>query len=334
MSAATTAPPGPTSPAPTPAPTPAGQGGATPYIRRRIDLTFQLGTEVILVGGRPESTGKPATFANGANTLRLTGHRCSVTLSHAAAGAKTTCSVRVYGMPFKDMIALTTRGLQYPAVLNHTIEVNAGDDLAGMTRIFKGVLVNCYFDGESQPDVALMVEAFAGAYDEMKPAPPISVAGGVDVATIMKQLAGQMKLTFENHGVVAKLRDIYYPGTAMQQARRIAEHAGINFTNENGVLAIWPRGRSRDTGEVPLISPTSGMKTYPIFDSRGIMVTTLFRPLKLGIKIVVQSHLWNMEQKLFYIYGYSYSLESESPGGQWHATFGASGQPMNLIPTS
>jgi hypothetical protein len=318
----------------TPAPTPAGQGGPTPYIRRRIDLKFQLGNEVVLVGGRPVATGKPATFANGANTLTLTGHRCSVTISHAAAGAKTTCSVRVYGMAFKDMIALTTRGLQYPAVLNHTIEINAGDDLAGMTRIFQGVLVNCYFDGESQPDAALMVEAFVGAYDEMKPAVPISVAGGVDVATIMKQLAERMKLTFENHGVVAKLRDIYYPGTAMQQARRIAEHAGINFTVENGVLAIWPRGRGREVGDIPLISPDSGMKNYPIFDSRGIMVTTLFRPLKLGIKIVVQSHLWNMEKKLFYIYGYSYSLESESSGGPWHATFGASGNPIIPIATS
>ena len=94
----------------------------------------------------------------------------------------------------------------------------------------------------------------------------------------MQSLAKQMGKQFENHHVVAKLRDVYYPGTALQQANRIAEHAGINMTLENGVLAIWPRGQSRDKGAIPLFSKENGMKEYPIFNNAFIVVESLFLP--------------------------------------------------------
>jgi len=284
-------------------------GAPTPYIRRKIDVVFILGT------GDYGEEGKM--------TIKVTGHRCSIVVNKQGQTAQTTCSARIFGMRFSHMQRLSTFGQRYAAQKQYVIEVWAGDDLAGMTRVFVGTVTNAYFDGEAQPDVAFQVEAFEGAFEALKPAPPISVAGGVDVAETMQALAKQMNVRFENHGVVAKLRDVYYPGTAYQQMVRIAEHAGINALLDDGVLAIWPRGAGRETNRIPLISKLSGMKNYPLFNSQGIIVTCLFQPLTFGAKIAIQTSLWNNQIRHYYVYGYTYSLDSEIPDGQWFATFKA-----------
>ena len=293
---------------------PSAPGAPTPYIQRKIDVTFQLGYGAFVEGGQ--------------NTLTLRGHRCSVTVDKAGNTPQTACQARIWGMGFSLMQKLSTYGLQFGALRQDKITIQAGDDLAGMSTVFVGSITNAYFDGASQPDVAFQVVAYQGAFEALKPAPVVTIQGGVDVAGVMKMLADRMGVGFENHGVVAKLRDIYYPGTAFQQMHRIAEHAGINAILDDTVLAIWPRGQSRGAGSIPLITPLSGMKDYPTFDSQGVIVTCLFQPLVFGARIAIASQLWNNEKRFYNVYGYTYQLESESPGGAWHSTFMATTTPL------
>jgi len=110
--------------------------------------------------------------------------------------------------------------------------------------------------------------------------------------------------------------------------RRIAEHAGINATLENGTLAIWPSGSSRQTGTIPLFTRLSGMRNYPTFTSNFIVVTHLFMPLQAGGQVAVESTLWNNQRKTFTIIGYTYTLESEMPDGPWFVTFKALADPF------
>jgi baseplate hub protein gp41 len=293
---------------------PAQAGAPTPYIQRKIDVTFKLGT-----GDFGEA---------GQNVVTLRGLRCTATISKAMLGAQTQCSLRIWGMRFKEMQQLSTYGDRYGALRKNAVLIEAGDDIAGMTQVFTGIITNGYFDGGSQPDVAFQVEAYEASLYALKPAPPISAPGVSDVATMMGQLAQQMGVTFENHGVVAKLRDVYYPGTALQQMRRIADHAGVNATVENGVLAIWPRGNWRDTGSVPLIAPPQ-LKDYPTFNQLGVIISCLFRPIQLMQKVAIRSSLWAADgERNYYPYTYTYTLESEAPNGPWFTTFMASTKPL------
>ena len=300
-------------PEPSRPPTPGG--GPTPYAKRRIDVTFKLGTG--------------AFGEQGSTTVTLRGHRCSVTVEKAAASAQTACHARIWGMLFSQMQKLSTLGEIYAARKDNQILIEAGDDVAGMSRVFAGTITEAFFDGENQPDVAFQVTAFAGAFELIKPAPPISIAGAVDVATVMQTLATQMGVEFENHGVNVKLRDVYYPGTAWHQMRRLAEHAGINALLDDGTLAIWPRGVARGAGTVPLITMLNGMKNYPTFNSMGITVSCLFNvALVFGARVAVQSSLWDNQTKYYYVGAFNYNLESEMPGGAWFATFQATVEPL------
>jgi hypothetical protein len=301
----------------------ARDGGPVPYIQRKIDVTFALGT-----GQFGE---------DGSNTVTLRGHRCYVTVSKAATGSPETASVRIWGMSFSLMLQLSAYGVTHYAQRKNQVLIEAGDDVSGMTMVFGGVMQNAYFDGNSQPDVAFQVQANSTDYVALKPAPPISIAGSVDVATVMKGLADQMGLTFENHGVDTKLRDVYYPGTAYQQARRIAEHSGIGWSGiESGTMAIWPRGQGRDTGTIALFSPESGMKDYPTFNEQGVIVTSLFRPVKMMQQVAIKSSIFaDPKDKAqtprtynYFVFTYTYTLESEAPNGPWFVTFQASNAPL------
>lgn len=308
-------------------------GAPTPYIRRKIDVIFQIGT------GDFGEAGK--------NVVTLRGKRCSATISMAQVGAPVVLNLSIWGMQFSQMQQLATLGRKFDAQRDNRVQIEAGDDLVGMTRVFTGTIIDAYFDGTSQPDVAFRVTANEAFIAALKPAPPISVAGAADVATMMAGLARQMGVPLEDHGVTVKLRDVYYPGTAMQQMRRIAEHAGINAAVENGVLAIWPRGTGRDTGTVPLITPQAGMKDYPTFNQMGVIVSCLFRVVQLGQKVAIKSSLWDYDSltpgqkaslpastrmekvQYYFVYTYTYTLESEMPNGPWFSTFMASAEPLS-----
>ena len=288
-------------------------GAPTPYIERKIDVTFTRGT-----GEFGEK---------GSITTTLSGNRVSATVTKGAVDAQTMLNLRIFGMPFKQMQNLSTYGTHYGANLKYGIRVDAGDTEAGMTRVFFGQIINAYFDGSSQPNVGFQVTAGEGVFEALKPVLPISIAGAVDVAQVMEGLAKKMDATFENHGVTAKLRDVYYPGTAYHQMRRIADHAGINATLENGVLAIWPReSKGRDRGAIPLISKLSGLKDYPLFDSMGIIATFLFRKIVIHQPLMFQSSLWDNEKRRYFPYAYTYTLESETAGGPWFTTVKAATQ--------
>jgi hypothetical protein len=302
-------PPPPTQPATSPI------GAPVPYIRRKIEITVEAGK-----GPFGEGPGK--------TTVTLRGYRCSVTVTLAGQTAQVACQARIWGMPFKLMQQLSTYGDIFAAQRQFQMTIMAGDDVGGLIQVFNGTVTEAYFDGESQPDVAFQMIALEGTLPALKPVPPISIAGSVDVATVMASLAQTMGVPFENHNVTAKLRDIYYPGTAFQQMRRLAQHAGINARLENGVLAIWPGGTSRNTGGIPLITPLSGLRNYPTFSSQFIQASCQFLPLKYGNKIAIESALWNHARKYFYIIGYTYTLESEMPNGPWFTMFKASAQPL------
>src|SRR6476646_3720657 len=108
-------------------------GATTPYIQRKIDVTFTLGTG--------------AFGEQGQNSVVLRGYRCSATIAKAGVGAKTTLSLRIWGMRFSLMQKLSTYGHLFAATWKYTVEVAAGDDLTGMTRVFRGTINNAYFDG-------------------------------------------------------------------------------------------------------------------------------------------------------------------------------------------
>lgn len=279
------------------------------FVERLINVTFQLGT---------------GTFGDGASdTVKLSGLRASAHVIKAGGNALGAMQLRLWGMTLDKMNQLSTLGQVVTQQRKNIVTVEAGNAQSGMGVVFQGTIYQAWADFLNMPDVPFHVVANAGLYEGIKPIAPSSFRGATDVVTVMSGIASQMNLPFQNSGVSGvQLHDAYFPGTGREQAQRCADAAGINFTIDNGIFAIWPKGQGRGQ-QVPMVSPDTGMIGYPSYTSMGVVVTTLFNPsISFGSKVQIQSSL-QPACGMWVIYSLAYDLESMLPGGHWLMRFEA-----------
>ena len=298
------------------------------FIQRLIEVTVKLAAN--------SQTNQPNTFSESeTDTVTLSGLRTSVRVENSGAPAGSTAHVDIYGMTPSLMNQLATLGIVINIVERNTLTITAGDAVNGLTSVFSGTITSGYADYNAAPDVPFRFECNAGLADAVVPASASSFPGPVDVATVMSGFARQLNLGFENNGVTAQLPPSYFPGNVWTQMRACADHSGINAEPINGVLAIWPKGSSRNATTVPLISKDTGMIGYPSFTQNGIIVKTLFNPQVafgglVGVSSIVlagaaQSKSASPSSVLpadgnWAVYKLDHALDSQVPRGQWMST--------------
>ncbi|MDR0458634.1 MAG: hypothetical protein LBH10_06390 [Burkholderiaceae bacterium] len=278
------------------------------FTAKRIDLNITL---------------KQGVFSDtGTSRARLSGLRVSADISKAGLVALNSSAVRVWGLRESMMNELSTMGALVGTQLNSSVDVYAGD-ASGTSLVYSGDVMQAQIQYQGAPDVPLMMTLQTGQLANIAPAPALSYRGAVDAATVMAQLAQNMGLHFENtgvHGVM--LSNPNFPGTDRAKAAACANAARINWTIDDGTLAIWPLGGARDPngGDIPVLSPDTGMVGYPAFDQLNMTVRCLFNPaLIFGARVRVESAMQNATG-LWSIISMAHALESQLPNGQWFTT--------------
>ncbi len=277
------------------------------FAKRQISVRFQL--------------GQGAFGDTGMKIVNVSGLRAHAHIIKAGAETLGECQLSVFGLKQSIMNELSALANYDMVVRQNTVIVSAGDEgAAGLATVFEGTIAEGWADLNSAPDTRLQVVAYAGMLQKLKPVPPTSYPGSADAAVIMQTIAGTMGLQFENNGVSVMLSTPYLTGTAWEQARSCAEAAGINWTIDNGTLAIWNNPGHR-SGQPPLVSAATGMVGYPAYTGVGIGVKTLFNPLiSPGGTVAVQSSIGSA-CGTWYVTDVSYDLQSETPGGAWFTNF-------------
>lgn len=273
------------------------------FIPRQINVTFTLGT---------------GSFGEGAGqTVKLKGLRVSSRITKAGGNSMGMAQIQIYGMTLSMMNQLSTLGIAITLQRRNTVLLEAGDDEIGMSAVFVGTIKNAWGDFQSAPEVPFHVEAYTGLYEGVKPVPPSSYNGSTSVVSIMQSLATLMGKSFENSGVSSSLSSPYFSGSARDQALACVQHAGIEWNGlDNNVLAIWPAGQARN-GQSVVVSPATGMDSYPTFTSKGVIVKTLFNPsIGYGSKITVKSDLTPACGD-WVVYKLDYALDANYPRGDW-----------------
>lgn len=242
-------------------------------IERKIDVTFELASD---------------QFGGGGNTVKLTGLRCEATIDNINGVSLGALQLRIYGMVKSDMQKLSNLGKLYMLARRNLVTIEAGDDEAGMSQVFKGTIYQGAVD-YAMPDVAFNVAATAAYFESLQKPAPVSHEGASDVADIIQSIASSIGFTFKNNGVTAKLANPYLDGSPIQQIRNCAQYACIACDISNQSVTIWPNGGARDDQSLQ-ISKDTGMVGYPTYSQYGIDVTTLFNPnLQNGRKVKVTS---------------------------------------------
>lgn len=285
-------------------------------VRRKIDVTIILGTGAF--GEDP---------AGKANTVTISGSRVSASVIKAGSPSLDQATIQIFGLTKSKLNQLTRMGRGLAYVRNNTIVISAGDDVAGMSQVFSGTIINAYGDFTGAPESVLNVTATGAALGLAKPVAALSYPGGTDVAVIANQIAASMGRSFINYGVTAQLYSPYFCGTAVDQMRSLAVAGDFYWAQDGGQnqdsIVIWPKGKARGSLG-PLISPATGLVGYPTYSDFGIGVRTLFMPgLLFGINFTLDTEI-EPAKGVWNIISMVYDLESETPGGAWFIDIAAS----------
>jgi hypothetical protein len=249
------------------------------------------------------------------NQIILQGFRASMTVDKAGGIPMGEMRAKIYGVSQSDMNSAVTLNWKPGSLIPNTVEVYAIDG-AAETLVFAGNIVNAWGDYQNMPDVYLHIQARAGFFNALQAIPPRSYKGGVDVATVMAQIARSMGYVFENNGVTTQLVDLYLPNTGMEQAKDLVKAAGCDLYLDDKILAITPPNVPRKT-IIPLILPLSGLIGYPTFDGVGVNFQTLFNPsIVFGGAVKIQTDI-KQSAGQWIVNSISHNLESEKPGGAW-----------------
>jgi hypothetical protein len=279
------------------------------FVRRRINVTLSLGQ------GNFGDSGK-------SNTVELKGLRVSANIQKGNSPGFDWAEVSIYGVTQSLMNTASLLGAPLSVTRNNGLEIEAGDDVAGMALVFRGTIQHCSQNFQAAPDVCLVVGAQGGGLGAMAPVTPTSFPGVVDAATIFTTIAAKMQpnpLTLENAGVTAQVADQYLSGTTTAQIDELKEAADCyaRVEDENSTLVIWPKGGSR-SGKVPLISSATGMVGVPSFADKGINLRSLyFGGVRVGGLVQVESKVVPNVTGQWRVNTLSYELDSETPGGNW-----------------
>lgn len=287
------------------------------FIQRLIDVTFTLAQSN---QGQGNSFVNPTGGPSG-NTVKLSGLRVSCRIHKAGTASMATASIQIYGMPLVLMKQLSTLGMVFQLIPKNTITIDVGDAVNGMTTAFYGTIMQAWSDFQSAPDVPFHVEAQTLGAEAVIQVTPSSYNGSTDVAQVMGNLATQMNCTLEPNGVSVQLSNPYFYGSAKSQADACAAAANINWTVDGQTLAIWPKGKAR-SGQIPVISPSSGMIGYPTFANFMIVLKTVFNPgIKFGAQVQVESSL--LTTATWAVMSLEHHLEAMFPHGKWESTIEA-----------
>lgn len=258
-------------------------------------------------------TGKFGSSDN--DTITMQGFRATADIDKAGGMMMGTLRAKIYGVKQADMNSVTTLQWKTGTLIPNTVEVYAIDGPAE-TLVFAGNIVNAWADYQSMPDVFLHIQAQSAFFNALKAIPPRSFKGGVDVASVMAQIARDLGYTFENNGVTTRLVDVYLPNTGMEQAKDLARAAGCDLYLDDKILAITPPNVPRKV-IIPLISPASGLVGYPTFDGVGVNFQTLFNPaITFGGSIKLETDVQQAAGE-WVVTSVGHRLESEKPGGAW-----------------
>ena len=277
------------------------------FVHRQITLTLTL---------------KQGTFVNtGTNQLVLSGLRISAAIEKLGAPSFNYAVFRVYGMTRQQMDDISTHWLPLPKFAGNLISVAAGS--AGqMATVFQGGILTAWNNQSASPEGFFEIIARTAYLESLTATKPNSYAAPVPAATVLKQIATQAGMNFEDAGVAGSIfaAGFYTWGSPASQAQQVADAIGCQLyyddsTTPTTMVAV-PINANRG-GDPVLVSKATGLIGYPTYTGSGIAFRKEFDPtIRFLGKVQVQSII-KAANGIWTVRKLTYELESQVPNGAW-----------------
>lgn len=245
--------------------------------------TNKLSTRKLIM----EITLDKGVFVANQNTKVITELAIEATITKVGGKTKDNATIKVYGMNEDDIATLTTLNFKPNEIRkNHVVLRGGYDDDIGI--VFAGDITKAWGD-YSDINTCFTMECITGYYHSVKLTNHTNVKGLFDAATLFKQLAAEAGLQFKNNGINIKLSNPILEGAPIEQIQTLAKQLGIHANIDGDLLIIASYGEPLHIGTI-LLTPESGLISYPKIDENGVIAEMFFDPsLRYGELIEIKS---------------------------------------------
>ncbi|MGF6444400.1 baseplate hub protein [Paraburkholderia youngii] len=274
------------------------------FKERQIDVQFTLADDA---------------FPGGSKTLALRRHRVQASITSEARGAfaQYSLAIRIFGMRLADMSVLFTWNRQGIPGGKNRITVMAGNAGEMLYTVFDGTIFGAVPEFGDNGEASFVVTGMGAFMEQITTASPKHYEGTLDVKSLIAGLAQQAGLTFQDHGVTAKISGQYLWGSVLEQIERLAMASRtVALLDHRRVLHIWPADGLPKLPEVNL-APGQGLIGYPKFEPTGMVVRAEFDPALLYASQVNIKSIMPFATGKWQIISLSHDLTTLTPNGGW-----------------
>lgn len=290
------------------------------FQHRRLRYTFKMAS------GSFSKEGDPDTYV-------FEDYRSELEVESNGGYEFSTCKLRLFGIDQTIMNRLFILNYQNIEYMRNALTIEATNNNGEFAVIFVGEIFLSMADYTGAPDVPLIVEARSGLITSLTPPEDNpSYPGAYKVSDMMRSLAYQLGLDFENAGVEETLTDQYLWGSPIQKIQSIAQASRIQYwyLPERNLLVIAPMGSARTSVPVE-VNLETGLVGWPTKVIIGVEFTSLFNPaIAQGCLVFIDSDVPSCNGE-FYIIRLSHKLSSEIPGGPWFSYFTATTNNLHIV---
>ncbi|WP_258087349.1 baseplate hub protein [Xenorhabdus bovienii] len=278
-------------------------------------------------------SGKDESFtSSGQNTLSAIGLRISAEVNYGNGAIAPHARIKAYGLPMEVMEKLLRIKWNDIKALRNNVTIEAGEEGEELSQVFRGGITFAYPDFGDAPNVALVIESQTAVLDKMAGIDAESYEGEHDVVNIMGNICKRIGYSFEPNGVSKKLSNVYLCNTDIEKIRQLAEAANLDLYIEDKNVAVTRKDHPRLMLKIPVISPETGLISYPVPTMIGVQFKCFYDPLvRFGGIVRIAGSQIKICNGDWLVYGIRTILETEQDSAQWFMEVAASWRDDNDV---
>ena len=257
----------------------------------------------------------------------LKGYKMSCDIHFAGFVTQGQCILHIYNAK-KDVIDLLTAiGPINSQNRFHKISISVGSvdasgNISNLVLAYQGQINEAWGIYLHAPTPVLTITSVCSWDAAVKPVEPTQTNVTGDLATVLKDIANNIGLDFKNINVNKTCYEIYETKDSLTKIRNLAISYGIQFSIENNTLIIFNNlGDRTEDGQEPVISKDTGLTEYPVFNSNGLYVQTMYNnKLYMGGKVKIESTIGHCSG-IWLVANVVHNLECfNNDNGAWYST--------------
>lgn len=216
----------------------------------------------------------------GENILTVKDAYVTCDISDVAGESAGQLVMVIYGLSQSSMNRISSDGLSVSEVADIWCRVTvSSEDVTGkrtQNTAYEGFVFESVTDYNNAPSPTLTVTCQSSAPLALKAQDATSFNGSVAVGQAISSILKDSGFLLDINDGGAVIENLHVSGSALEQLSQACHAAALRFVISNGKVKVFPITSEPPLGDVPVLSPDTGMVGYPVVSGTKICLKAIY----------------------------------------------------------